>query len=197
MPLVSYQVICRRLIARDPRSRRPQASRQTGSVRRIRPSARSALFLAPSAEHDRSDHGNGLSGGARRRRPGRTLKALPPRRALPHFVQGVRFAQGGSLIGLEILDASEALEDNVQFEVVSHPILTTVRVELDLPTRSASASRGPEQNALLSTPRPCARRRTAPRGRLLRRGAPRHPIGSGRPSTLPSRCADPFSVVQV
>ena len=31
MPLVSYQVICRRFIARDPRSRRPQASRQTGS----------------------------------------------------------------------------------------------------------------------------------------------------------------------
>ena len=44
-------------------------------------------------------------------------------------------------------------------------------VERDVPTRSASASRGPEQNALLSTPRPCARRRTAPQGaRIASRG---------------------------
>ena len=34
-----------------------------------------------------------------------------------------------TLIGLEILDASEVLQDNVQFEV-----------ELDVPTRSASVS---------------------------------------------------------
>ena len=39
------------------------------------------------------------------------------------------FDRDGTLIGLEILDASEVLEDNVQFEV-----------ELDLPTRSASVS---------------------------------------------------------
>ena len=65
-----------------------------------------------------------------------------------------------TLIGLEILDASDVLQGNVQFEV-----------ELDVPTRSASASRGPEQNALLSTPRPCARRRTAPQGaRIASRG---------------------------
>ena len=66
----------------------------------------------------------------------------------------------GTLIGLEILDASDVLQDNVQFEV-----------ELDVPTRSASASRGPEQNALSPTPRPCARRRTAPQGaRIASRG---------------------------
>jgi Uncharacterized conserved small protein len=37
------------------------------------------------------------------------------------------FDRDGTLIGLEILDASEVLEDNVQFEV-----------ELDLPTRSGA-----------------------------------------------------------
>jgi uncharacterized protein YuzE len=39
------------------------------------------------------------------------------------------FDRDGTLIGLEILDASEVLEDNLQFEV-----------ELDVPTRSASVS---------------------------------------------------------
>ena len=33
-----------------------------------------------------------------------------------------------TLIGLEILDASDVLQDNVQFEVVSHPIPTTIGI---------------------------------------------------------------------
>lgn len=52
----------------------------------------------------------------------------------------LHFVQGGSLIGLEILDASDVLGDNVQFEMVSPPIPTTVGVELDVPTRPASVS---------------------------------------------------------
>lgn len=39
------------------------------------------------------------------------------------------FDRDGTLIGLEVLDASEVLEDNLQFEV-----------ELDVPRRSASVS---------------------------------------------------------
>ena len=39
------------------------------------------------------------------------------------------FDRDGTLIGLEILDASDVLQDNVQFEF-----------ELDVPTRSASVS---------------------------------------------------------
>ena len=86
-------------------------------------------FHAPRMSHERGMRPSARS--SRSPAPGAGYDHGHPRNGLSG--RHADFDRDGTLIELEILDA-------VQFEVAPHPMPTTVGVERDVPTRSASVS---------------------------------------------------------